>query len=297
MFSVWGAKAIAGIRMDKPLPESTISRCIVFKLRRKTKAEKVERLRRADHAKFKPLIAKLARFAEDYGYQVQQARPVMPDQLSDRAADNWEPLFAIAACASSEWLARAEQAALVMSGKTEGTDSLGPEILRDVQTVFELKKATKLRSAELLEALNADAEMAWPTHNRGQPLTIRQLAKMLAGYGIKTRTVRIDKFKTFKGYYRDDFEDAFARYLTPENDPDLRHFPPEALPTEAVAVSDGKSGIRNMPDDPDLAAQADTDAELDALVADLNGTSNPLPTLGRSGDSAVSGTGGGDVAF
>jgi putative DNA primase/helicase len=117
MFSVWSAKAIAGIRMDKHLPESTISRCIRLMLRRKTKTEKVERLRRADHIKFKSLIAKLARFAEDYGQKVQQARPVMPDQLSDRAADNWEPLFAIAACAGEVWLMRVEQAALALSAK------------------------------------------------------------------------------------------------------------------------------------------------------------------------------------
>lgn len=297
MFSVWSAKAIAGIRMDKHLPESTISRCIVFNLRRKTKAEKVERLRRADHVKFKPLIAKLARFAEDYGYQVQQARPLMPLQLSDRAADNWEPLFAIASCAGPEWLKRAEQAALAMSGKTDGTDSIGPEILADVQTVFTMKKVIKMRSAELLESLNADAEMAWATYNRGgHALTVRQLAKLLAGYGIKTRTVRVDKHKTFKGYYRDDFADAFARYLTSENDPDLRHIAPEALPAAEVAVSDGEVGVRNEHFDPDLAAQAEAevDALIDAFQAGVAGTRAALPPLGSSGDSDVSGEGDDD---
>jgi putative DNA primase/helicase len=262
----------------------------VFRLRRKTKDETVAKLRQADRATFKPLISKLARFAEDYGYQVQQARPVMPDQLSDRAADNWEPLYAIASSAGPEWLARAEQAALAMSGKTEGADSLGPELLTDVQTVFTTKKVFKLRSAELLEALNADAEMAWPTYNRGgNPLTVRQLAKPLSGYGIRTRTVRIDKHKTYKGYYKEDFADAFARYLT-ENDPDLRHIALEALPTEAVAVSDAKTGIRNLPDDPDREALlTEIDELADALEAEVADTRPALPALGRSGDSDVSG--------
>lgn len=283
MFSVWGAKAIAGIRMGKHLPESTISRCIVFNLRRKTKDEKVERLRRADHVKFKPLIAKLARFAEDYGHQVQQARPVMPEQLSDRAQDNWEPLFAIASCAGPEWIKRAEQAALALSAKAEGTDSFGPELLTDVQTIFELKKVVKLRSAELLEALVAGSEMAWATYNRGQPLTVRQLAKLLSGYGIKPKTVRLGPHKTYKGYYREDFEDAFTRYLTPKNDPDLRHIAPEGMPALEVADSDRNAAIRNEPEDPDLLAEAE------ALMAEIAGTPRPSPALDGSGVSDVSG--------
>ncbi len=294
MFSVWGAKALAGIRMDKHLPESTISRCIVFKLRRKTKEEKVEKLRQADRAKFKPLIAKLARFAEDYGYQVQQARPTLPDQLSDRAADNWESLFAIASCAGPEGLARAEQAALDLSVKTEGTDSLGPELLTDVRAIFETKKMFKLRSAELLAELIANAEMGWATYNRGShPLSVRQLAKLLSGYGIRPKTVRLGPTKTYKGYYRDDFADSFSRYLSPESDPDLRHIAPEGMPALEVAVSDGNAGIRHVADDPDLGAEANE--LIDAFEAEVAGTPKRLPTLASSGDSDVSGKNGDEV--
>jgi putative DNA primase/helicase len=293
LFSVWGAKALAGIRMDKHLPESTISRCVVFHLRRKAKGEVVSKLRHADRQAFKPLIAKLARFAEDFGYQVQAARPVLPDQLSDRAADNWTALFGIASCAGPEWLARAEQAALAMSVKTEGTDSIGPELLTDVQAIFEMKRVFKLRSAELLAELISNAEMGWSAYNRGShPLTVRQLAKLLSGYGIKTKTVRLGPTKTYKGYYRDDFEDAFARYLSSENDPNLRHIAPDALPALGVAVSDGNSGIRNLADDPNLGAKTDADAAIDAFEADLAGTPKPLQTLTSSGVSHVSGNGG-----
>ena len=47
-FSVWGAKALAGISMEKHLPDSTMSRAIVINLRRKLPHETVERLRHAD---------------------------------------------------------------------------------------------------------------------------------------------------------------------------------------------------------------------------------------------------------
>ena len=35
---------------------------------------------------------------------------------------------------------------------------------------------------------------------------------MLKGYGIRSCTIR-DGNTTYKGYYRKDFDDAFARYL------------------------------------------------------------------------------------
>jgi hypothetical protein len=161
-----------------------------------------------------------------------------------------------------------------------------------VQSIFETKQVIKLRSAELLEALNADPEMAWPTYNRGQPLSVRQLAKLLAGYDIKPRTVRLDKHKTYKGYYRDDFADAFARYLTPGNDPDQRHIAPQALPTEAVAVPDSQPGIRIATDDPDRAAvEAEADELIDTFQGEYAGTPQSSPALGRSGDTDAVGKG------
>src|SRR5450759_2777998 len=66
MFSVYGAKAVAGIRLEKHLPDSTMSRGIVFNLRRKLSGESVSRLRHADPDLFTGIASKLARFAEDY---------------------------------------------------------------------------------------------------------------------------------------------------------------------------------------------------------------------------------------
>ena len=48
MFSVYGAKSIAGIALERHLPDSTMSRGIVFNMHRKLPHEKVERLRHAD---------------------------------------------------------------------------------------------------------------------------------------------------------------------------------------------------------------------------------------------------------
>lgn len=211
-FSVWGAKALAGIALEKHLPDATISRAIVLELRRKLSHERVIKMREAEDGLFDGIASKLARFAEDYSQQVQLARPNLPDALSDREQDNWQPLFAIAECAGAEWVMRAMVAALKLSGSGGKSVSTGNELLADIQDIFESKNITKISTAELIAALVADDEKSWATYNRGNPISARQISTRLAGFGIKSKTIRI-KYETVKGFEASQFEDAFARYL------------------------------------------------------------------------------------
>jgi putative DNA primase/helicase len=233
LFIVWGAKAFAGIALERHLPDATLSRGILFVLRRKLPHETVERLRHADRGTFDVLARKLARFALDYADRVRQARPVLPDALSDRAQDNWDALFAIADLAGPKWREYAEDAAFKMSAESEGAASRGNELLADIKEVFERKTVTRIRTSDLLEALILeDTEAPWATYNRGKPLTARQLGGLLDPYGIKSKSVRFGDF-TPKGYELAQFTDAFARYLKP--------------PSEAVTPSDDESPLD--PDD------------------------------------------------
>jgi hypothetical protein len=213
-FSVFSAKAIAGIALERHLPDATMSRGIVISLRRKMSNESVSRLRHADGSLFSEIVSKLARFAEDYAQQVKFARPILPDSLSDRDQDNWDPLFAIAGCAGEEWIKRATDAALKLSSSGEKLVSTGNELLANIQSIFEDKQIDKISTKELIEELVADEENPWATYNRGRPLTPKQLAKQLSGYGIKSKTIRM-KYDTPKGFDEKQFQDAFARYLTP----------------------------------------------------------------------------------
>jgi putative DNA primase/helicase len=218
LFPVWGAKALAGIALEKHLPDSTMSRGIILNLRRKLPHEKVERLRHANRHVFESLRPQLARFALDYGEEVRSAKPHLPDALNDRQQDNWEPLLAIASCAGPEWFDRATQAALKLSIEADSLTNSGNELLADIQEIFETKNKDKITTSELISALVNDEEKSWATYNRGNPLSPRQLANLLKPYGIQPRTVRMLGM-TPKGYYRDDFADAFSRYLTREPDP------------------------------------------------------------------------------
>jgi putative DNA primase/helicase len=267
-FTVWCPKALAGISLEKHLPDSTMSRAIVLNLRRKLPDEEVERLRHAEAGLFEGIASRLARFAEDYAQQVRLARPDLPDELSDRAQDNWEPLLAIAGCAGPDWVRRATAAALKLSSASDERVSTGNELLADIQEVFDSKEAEKIKTADLIDALVSDEEKSWAAYNRGKPLTPRQLAKLLAPYGIKPKTVRING-RTPKGYDKSQFADAFARYLSdPENLPQRRN--------DLQESSNGEAGC-------------DADAENVAATPTTEETQGPVTTLDCGGVADISG--------
>lgn len=207
-FSTWGAKAISGIGT---LPETLMDRAVLLELRRKLATEQVERLRYADKKLFKRLASMLARYAKDAGAAIEDMRPALPEELNDRAQDNWEPLLAIADHAGSHWPALARAAAKKLSGTEQDTASLTAELLADIQEVF---TGDRMSTKELLEKLTHDDEKPWATYNRGKFMSPRQLSNRLKEYGIKSSSIRLGS-QTAKGYLRPWFDDAFTRYLSP----------------------------------------------------------------------------------
>lgn len=218
MFSVYSAKALAGIKLEKHLPDAIMSRGIIFNLRRKLSGESVSRLRHAEPDLFTGTASKLTRFAEDYSEQVRRARPVLPDALSDREQDNFDGMLAIASCAGSEWIAKATAAALKLSeSSSEKTTSAGNELLSDIQSIFESKRIDKISTADLIKALCDDEEAPWGTYNRGKPIAPRQLVKPLEAYEIKPKQIRLNSYDRMRGFELSQFSDVFMRYLTPSN--------------------------------------------------------------------------------
>lgn len=210
-FTVWGAKALAGIGH---LPDTIMDRSIILELRRKLPHEKTERLRHAEPHLFKTLTAKLARLAQDYSNKIQQAKPALPETLNDRAQDNWEPLLVIADLAGDAWSKLGRNIAIKISGGNEPAQSIGVELLADIQEIFETKYLDRITSSELIHLLCADDEKPWATYNRGTEIKPRQVATRLREFGIISNTIRIGVL-TAKGYLKSHFIDAFARYLDP----------------------------------------------------------------------------------
>lgn len=209
-FSTWAPKAIAMIGKMHP---TLTSRSIVIELRRKGAGESTEPLRQSHRAELDVLRCKAARWAIDSHDRLRHAEPKMPDGLVNRGADNWRPLLAIADAAGGDWPDRAREAAKALSA-ARSDESHATTLLADLKAVFGATKADRLASTEIIAALVAMEDRPWPEWRDGRPLTPRQLAKVLEPFGIRPRAQREGR-SVFKGYTRESFADAFARYLSP----------------------------------------------------------------------------------
>jgi hypothetical protein len=134
----------------------------------------------------------------------------MPDGITDRNADVWEALLAVADAAGGPWpnLSRVAAVALVADAKA-GSPSLGVRLLTGLRTIFQNQEG--MPTAEILSALIDMDEAPWGDL-KGKPLDSRRLANLLNPYGVKSKNVRISTSVT-KGYTRESLWDAWERYL------------------------------------------------------------------------------------
>jgi hypothetical protein len=232
-FSVWGAKALCGIGK---IADTLADRSIPLRLRRKLTGERTVKIRHADAGVFTELVSKLARFAIDNREAVRTARPHEVEGLNDRANDCWEPLLAVAEVAGGDWPRIARSAAVSLHGLEEDAPSTGAELLASIRDAFDGKRANSLPTATLLEALAENEEAPWAAWNRGKPMSAHQLAKRLSEFGIKPTTIRIG-LQTPKGYKREQFEEAFERYL-PTNSPTTTATAPQSSDYTAYSTFD-----------------------------------------------------------
>ena len=277
LFSVWAAKAIAGIGR---IADTLEDRSIIIHMRRRSKGEKVERFRATEvDVIAKPLRCMAARWSKDNVDALRHVRPTTPDELNDRARDNWDPLLAIAELAGGEWPARARAAALALSGETdEAEGSALVDLLRDLQKIFEDRD--RIFSADLVKQLSDNSDGRWVEWNRGKPITQRQVARLLEPLNIRPRQIRIGG-ESLKGYLLEWFNDPFNRYLAQEPcfDPkqakqpsDFNGLGEKNGPQQYDDVSDGKGGVsvRNGNDVSDVSDEKGVSGE-GRPVEDRNG--------------------------
>lgn len=210
IFCVWGAKAISGIGH---LPETIEDRSIILKLRRKLPSEIKRRLRQTSDHEWCEIRRMCARWTKDNFETIQNINPVIPNQLSDRAQDNWEPLFKIAQTAGPEWLEKANQAALTINNFEVDRPNTSEQLLSDIRQVLAQIEGDKIFGSDLLNDLVTDPENIWATYDHGNPMTRYQLNRKLREFGIRSKDVNIDRIVK-KGYEIKQFKDAFLRYLS-----------------------------------------------------------------------------------
>jgi putative DNA primase/helicase len=205
-FSTWAAKAIASIGRMR---DTLIDRSIVVALKRKTPGDKVARLvHRELTATAGPLREKLARWSTDVMAILSTASPALPEELDDRAADNWTPLLAIADLLNVGNDARAAALKLAGHGEDEAASTM---LLADIDSAFKAIGDDALFSQEIVEHLVAMEERPWPEWSKGQPITARKVASLLKPFDIRPKQIWKDE-ETKRGYLLEQFAEAFSRY-------------------------------------------------------------------------------------
>jgi hypothetical protein len=213
-FHVYGPKLFAAIGR---LPDTLLDRSIIVHMKRRSKAQIVERFRQVRAAtEAKPIHEAVARFAREcrgnIEHSYQSVLDVDLDYLNDRDADLWTPLFAVCAVIDSARLPTLEANAKTLSaakGRDDVDDSYALTLLRDIRTVWP-EGEEKCETAILLERLKALEESPWA--DAKYPLTARRLATMLKPFDVEPRNIQIENRRP-KGYLYAEVEAALEPYL------------------------------------------------------------------------------------
>ncbi|MFN1193023.1 DUF3631 domain-containing protein [[Kitasatospora] papulosa] len=230
-FPSYTAVAVAGLGY---LPDTITTRSVIIRMRRRARNEKAEPFRaRLHEAEGHALRERLAQWADQVREDVSGRWPEMPEGVTDRPADVWEPLLSVADAAGGDWPERARTACLelVNAARADDKGSLGIRLLTDLRDHV-MAGIDRMPTVAILDRLCALDEAPWADMS-GRPLDSRGLSKMLGEYMTEDNTpVKARNIKSagavLKGYYAADLYDAWQRYCPP---------PPSRSATSATSAT------------------------------------------------------------
>ncbi|MEU3690305.1 DUF3631 domain-containing protein [Streptomyces narbonensis] len=217
-FPSYTSVAVAGLG---GLPDTITTRSVIIRMRRRAWNETVEPFRaRLHEAEGNKLRDRLAQWADQVREDVAGRWPDMPDGVTDRPADVWEPLLSVADAAGGDWPERARAACveLVNAARADDKGSIGIRLLTDLRDHV-MVGIDRLPTVAVLDRLCSLDEAPWADMS-GRPLDSRGLAKMLGEYmtsdntPVKARNIK-SAGSVLKGYYAADLHDAWQRYCPP----------------------------------------------------------------------------------
>ncbi|OYN79037.1 hypothetical protein CG716_13580 [Mycolicibacterium sphagni] len=291
-FPVHAPVALAGLAGR--MPATILTRGIPLHMRRRRPDQKVADFRERDvRVEADPIRDTLEAWASEHEDSLADARPTMPSRVTDRSAEIWEPLLAIADLAGGAWSVKARRACtffVVTSAADDEKLSLGQRLLRDIKALMDTEASgvTAMWSADIISKLVADPESEW-RDLWGKSLDQRRLAKELNKYGVKSKDIRIG-VGVAKGYDVDGptgLRQAWDHWLVPSESA-----------TSATCATPQLTALRSVADT-DQSATSATEAlheftlpELGergtvADVADVADTSRVTESRTRTGPPAM----------
>lgn len=270
-FSTYSPKAIAGIGR---LPDTVADRAIPIRLKRAAPGEKIERFRQRDvgpHAVH--LTTRIREWCNLRLSALRDARPRFPEGLTDRQEDGAEPLLAIADAGGGEWPNKARVALVKLwTGAAAEDDSIRIRLLSDIRTIYEKRQTEKLSSADLLDELREMECSPWAEFQHGKPMTSVGMARLLKAFDIAPRTIKLSEGSTLKGYQQPWFEDAWNRYLRPQDKGHIANSHSVTSPASPYSVHAGQTQVFEPLPAPRATTQRSEESPVDMrLVTTVTG--------------------------
>jgi putative DNA primase/helicase len=239
-FSTFCPVVLAGIGN---MPATVEDRSIRGRLERKPTGRKAQRVRQRDLMKVRAKIGPhLAAWADDLARALSEgvSPQAIPAVLGDRDADNWEPLFAVAALAGESWPQRADAAALKLCADGDVRRDRTEMLLADIREFARQERQQRwdsyrawrmrerkagqlrpsrydfMRTGDLLSWLISRDTSPWAESNRGRPLSPHGLSRMLKAVKVTPdrdkRGGRVMRDEG-RGFWVRDLRAAWRRYL------------------------------------------------------------------------------------
>jgi uncharacterized protein DUF3631/CHC2-type zinc finger protein len=210
-FDPFCPKILAGIGR---LPDTIVDRSIPILIHRRLKSQACHKFRRQDRANAKPLHEALKTWSADADLQkrLREAHPEMPECLTDRQEDIWEPLLAIADSIGGDVPEVARAAAGTLC-ENEDELNYGMEQLAAIRKL--IGERSRITSVDLIEGLwEADAlpsrliEDEKPNHKK----IGHWLSKFIKSYGGKPARQLKFEGQNLRGYEMAELQPIFDRY-------------------------------------------------------------------------------------
>jgi hypothetical protein len=218
-FPVFAPAALAGIAGG--MPATITTRAVTIHMRRRRSDQHVDPFRqRTAERDARPVREALAYWVASVADQIGYAEPDMPDNVTDRSAEIWEPLLAIADAAGGHWPDTARAACTHFVLDTAEQQTRGVRLLADLRELFTHHATDRLPTKALLSDLIAIEEAPWgDVDGKGKFLDGRYMARELARFGVAPVAFKDDTNTTAKGYVtyptkgQVGLADAWDRYL------------------------------------------------------------------------------------
>ncbi len=248
--------ALAGIAGN--MPTTITTRAITIHMRRRRADEPVEPFWERQVAReTQPLREQLATWITSISTRLGDTHPTMPEGVTDRPAEIWEPLLAIADTAGGHWPDIARDACRHFTLTTgPQITSPGVRLLADLRDLFTRHRTDRVPTTTILTELLKLDEAPWGDLN-GKPLDARRLSRELSRYGARPVTFETTEgsakgyvtYSTTGGQAQTGLADAWSRYLpTTIGNPCKNGKPPGQPLTDAIQLTDPSVSPDQPPD-------------------------------------------------